>query len=59
MSKQHLKQFFDENRENMSVSQKIDPSTGIATKISTFTTLNINEMIHDADEDDESKKLPL
>lgn len=43
----------------MSVTQKIDPSTGIATKISSFTTLNMNEMIHDADEDDESKKLPL
>lgn len=29
------------------------------TKIQSFTTLNINEMIHDAEEDDETKKLPL
>ena len=59
MTKQNLKSFFDQNQESMSISSKMDPSTGVKTKIASFTTLNINEMFHDADEDDESKKLPL
>lgn len=43
----------------MNLTQKVDPATGISTKVQSFTTLNINQMIHDADEDDETKKLPL
>ena len=41
MTKQHLKAFFEQNSEAMNTTQKIDPSTGIATRVQSFTTMNI------------------
>jgi hypothetical protein len=60
----NLKAFFEQNQENISVQQKMDPSTGVQTKIQSFTTLNVNEMFHEnasiegSDEED-TRKLPL
>ena len=59
MTKAHLKHFFENNPDSLNTTHKMDPSTGHSTKVQSFTTLNINEMIHDADDDDETKKLPL
>lgn len=42
------------------MTSKLDPSTGVQTKIQSFTTLNINEMFHEnatlEGEEDDSKK---
>jgi hypothetical protein len=38
---------------------KIDPSTGLKTKIQSFTTLDVKQMVHESDDEDEGKKLPL
>ena len=59
MTKAGIKNFFENNAQALNVTHKIDPATGASTKVSSFTTLNINQMIYDADEDDETKKLTL
>ena len=46
------------------MTQKLDPQTGIHTKIQSFTTVNVNEMFHEnaaieGSEEEDTRKLPL
>ena len=54
-----MKTFFEQNSGNINTNMKVDQATGMKTKVQSFTTLDVNQMVHEDDEDDSSKKLPL